>query len=62
MSVQEISEEFLTIVEKVYQPQQSFSIGKNTETGECMEGVMQRKGLPIDMKFAEKSNPGDCSW
>jgi hypothetical protein len=61
MSVQEISDEFFTIVEEVYQPQNLSPSERTQKLRECMEDLMKRKGLPINMKFAEKPNPGDCA-
>jgi len=61
MSVEEISDEFVTIVDEVYM-QNGLSPSERTQKlRKCMEDVMKRKGLPIDMKFMEKATPGDCS-
>jgi hypothetical protein len=61
MSVQEISDEFLTIVEEVYQPQHLSPSERTQKLRECMEDVMERKGLPINMKLMEKAKPGNCA-
>jgi hypothetical protein len=61
MSVQEISDEFFAIVNEVYQPQDLSPSKRTQKLRKCMEDVMERKGLPIDMKFAEKPKPGDCA-
>jgi hypothetical protein len=61
MSVQEVSDEFFTVVKEVYQPQHLSPSERTQKLRECMEHVMERKGFPIDMKFAEKSKPGYCA-
>jgi hypothetical protein len=61
MSVQEISAEFFTIVEEVYQPQHLSQSERTQKLRECMGDVMKRKGLRIDVKFMEKPRPGDCA-
>jgi hypothetical protein len=61
MSVQEVSDEFFTIVEEVYQPQNLSPSERTQKLRKCMENIMERKGLPINMKFADKPKPGDCA-
>jgi hypothetical protein len=61
MSVEETSKEFFTIVEEVYQPQDLSPSERTQKLRECMEDVMERKGLPISMKLMEKAKPGDCA-
>jgi hypothetical protein len=61
MSVQEISDEFFTIVQEVYQPQNLSPSERTQKLRGCMENVMKKKGFSIDTKFAEKSKPGDCA-
>jgi hypothetical protein len=61
MSVQEISDEFFTIVKEVYEPQNLSPSERTQKLRECMGHVMERKGLAIDMKFMEKPRPGDCT-
>jgi hypothetical protein len=61
MSVEEASEEFSTIVEEVYIPQDLSPSERIQKLRECMEDIMERKGLPIDMKFMEKTEPGHCA-
>jgi hypothetical protein len=60
MSVEEASEEFSTIVEEVYMPQDLSPSERIQKLRGCMEDIMERKGLPIDMKFLEKTEPGHC--
>jgi hypothetical protein len=61
MSVQEISDEFSTIVEEVYQPKDLSPAERTQKLRECMEDVMERKGLPLNMKLMEKAQPGYCA-
>jgi hypothetical protein len=61
MSVDEASNEFSTIVEEVYQPQALSPSERIHKLRECMEDILERRGLPIDMKFTEKAEPGHCA-
>jgi hypothetical protein len=61
MSVEETSKEFFTILEEVYQPQDLSPSERTHKLRECMEDVMERKGLPINIKLMEKAKPGDCA-
>jgi hypothetical protein len=61
MSVGEASEEFSTIVQEVYIPQDFSPSERTQKLRECMEDIMERKGLPIGMKFMEKTEPGHCA-
>jgi hypothetical protein len=60
MSVEEASGEFSTIVEEVYMPQDLSPSERIQKLRECMEDIMERRGLPIGMKFMEKTGPGHC--
>jgi hypothetical protein len=61
MSVEEISDEFFTILEEVYTPPDLSPSERTQKLRECMEDVMTRKEFPIDLKLAEKGNPGHCA-
>ena len=61
MSVEELSDEFFTIVEEVYKPKHLSPSKRTQKLRKCMEDVMERKGLPIDMKYTENANPGHCA-
>jgi hypothetical protein len=61
MSVEEASDEFSTIVEEVYIPQDLSPSERTQKLRECMEDIMERKELPIGMKFMEKTEPGHCA-
>jgi hypothetical protein len=61
MSVEELSDEFFTIVKEVYKPQHLSPSKRTGKLRKCMEDVMVRKGLPIDMKFTENAKPDHCA-
>jgi hypothetical protein len=61
MSVEEVSDEFFTIVEEVYKPHHFSASERTQKLKECMENLMERKGLPINLKLMETSNPGHCA-
>jgi hypothetical protein len=61
MSVEEVSDEFFTIVEEVYKPPHFSAPERTQKLKECIENLMERKGLPINLKLLEKSNPGHCA-
>jgi hypothetical protein len=61
MSVEELSDEFFTIVQEVYKPQRLSSSKRTEKLKRCMEDVLERKGLPIDMKFTEDAKPDRCA-
>jgi hypothetical protein len=46
MSVEEVSDEFFTIVEEVYKPHHFSAPERTQKLKECMENLMERKGLP----------------
>jgi hypothetical protein len=61
MSVEEASEEFCTIMERVYNP----DLAPSERTGrlrKCMEDIIERTGLPLDLPLTQKTlSPGACS-
>jgi hypothetical protein len=59
MSVEEASDEFFTIVEQVYKPDNLTPSERTQKLRECMEGVMARKGLPVNLKLME-GHATDC--
>jgi len=60
MSVEEASDEFFTIVEQVYKPDHLTPSERTQKLRECMEAVMARKGLPIDLKLMEGNQTDRC--
>ncbi|KIM26161.1 hypothetical protein M408DRAFT_197059 [Serendipita vermifera MAFF 305830] len=58
MSVDEASEHFCDIVENVFQPK-NISASQRTEAlRRCMESILLKKGLPIDLPLAAKKPEG----
>jgi hypothetical protein len=53
MSVDEASEEFFTLVQEVYAPKNLTPAERTQKLRECMEGLLKKKGLPIDLKLKE---------
>ena len=60
MSVEEVSDEFFTIVEEVYKPDHLTPSERTQKLRECMEGVLARKGLPVDLKLVEGNQTERC--
>jgi hypothetical protein len=61
MSVDEASEEFCTIMEQVYNPHGLSPSERTERLRKCMEGIMKRKELPLNLRLTEKTRPGACS-
>jgi hypothetical protein len=61
MSVEEASEEFCTIMEQVYNPDGLAPSERTKRLRGCMEDIMERKGLPLDLPLTQKTRPGACS-
>jgi hypothetical protein len=61
MSVDEASEEFFTIVQEVYTPENLAPAERTEKLRGCMEGLLKKKGLPVDLKLRGESPPGQCS-
>jgi hypothetical protein len=60
MSVEEASEEFFTIVEEVYTPNNLTPVERTQKLRECMQKLMKKKGLPVDLKLRETLT-GQCA-
>jgi hypothetical protein len=60
MSVEEASDEFFTIVEEVYKPDHPTPSARTQKLRECMEGVLARKGLPVDSKLMDGHETDGC--
>jgi hypothetical protein len=61
MSVEEVHDEFSTIVKSVYRPPGLSPSERTRKLKECMEGFMERNGFSIDLKLMEKAEPGHCA-
>jgi hypothetical protein len=60
MSVEEASNKFFTIVEEVYQPDHLTPSERTQKLRECMEDIMARKELPVDLKLIEGNQTERC--
>jgi len=60
MSVKEASDEFFTIVEEVYKPDHLTPSERTQKLRECMEAVMARKELPVDLKLMQGNQTERC--
>ena len=61
MSVEEASEEFCTITEQVYTPEGLSPSERTKRLRKCMEDIMEKKGLPLDLPLTQKTRPEACS-
>lgn len=62
MTVEEASEEFWTIIQDVYQQKDIIPKERTQRLKRCIEDIMNRKGLPMDMKLFDETQREDCSW
>ena len=60
MSVEEASEEFNTIVEEVYKDDLT-PLERTNRLCRCMEDVLKRRGLPLDMKLLDDAWEESCA-
>jgi hypothetical protein len=61
MSVDEASEEFFTIVQEVYTPKNLVPAERTQKLRGCLEGLLKKKGLPIDLKLRGETPAGQCA-
>jgi hypothetical protein len=61
MSVDEASEEFFTIVQEVYTPKNLAPAERTQMLRGCMEGLLKKKALPIDLKLRGETPAGQCA-
>jgi hypothetical protein len=61
MSVDEASEEFFTIVQEVYTPKNLAPVERTQKLRECMQNILKRKGLPLDLKLRGETPAGQCA-
>lgn len=62
MSVEEASDEFFMICEKVYTDQGFTSSERTQQLRACIEDILRRKDLPHDLKLVEKVEEGRSAW
>jgi hypothetical protein len=60
MSVEEASDEFFTIVGQVYQPDHLTPSERTQKLRECIEAIMLRKELPVDLKLIQGNQTERC--
>jgi len=61
MSVEEATDEFFTIIEEVYKPDDLSPSDRTRKLRECVEAAMQRKGFPLGMMLMEEAPAASCS-
>jgi len=61
MSVEEVSDEFATIIEEVYKPNNLAPTERSQLLRKCIEDIMERKGIPADTKLMEDPRTGQCA-
>jgi hypothetical protein len=61
MSVDEASEEFFMIIQEVYTPKNLAPTERTQKLKECMEGLLKKKGLPVDLKLRGETPAGQCA-
>lgn len=59
MSVEEATDEFATIVEAVYANKLS-PAEKTEKLRKCVETLLNKKGLPADLKLEDEKQDGRC--
>ena len=62
MTVEEASEEFCTIAEEVYNQTEITREERTQCLKRCMEDIMRRRNLPVDMKLLDRTQTGECAW
>jgi hypothetical protein len=61
MSVDEASEEFFTVIQEVYTPENLAPAERIQKLKECMERLLKKKGLPVDLKLRGETPAGQCA-
>jgi hypothetical protein len=61
MSVDEASEEFFTLIQEVYAPKDLAPAERTQKLRECMEDLLKKKGLPVDLELRGETPPGRCA-
>jgi len=61
MSIDEAYNEFFTIIEEVYKPAVFSPQGRTQKLRECMELLLQRKGLATDLKLEAEPHAELCA-
>ncbi|KIM30111.1 hypothetical protein M408DRAFT_67143 [Serendipita vermifera MAFF 305830] len=61
MSIEEASDEFFTITEEVYRQDALDSSERSKRLRQCIEDMLQRRQLPLDIKLMEETPGNDCA-
>jgi hypothetical protein len=61
MSVDEASEEFFTLIQEVYTPKNLAPAERSQKLRGCIEELLKKKGLPIDLKLRGETPEGQCA-
>ena len=61
MSVDEASEEFFTLVQEVYTPKNLAPAERTQKLRGCLEDLLKKKGLPVDLKLRGETPAGRCA-
>jgi hypothetical protein len=61
MSVDEASEEFFALVQEVYTPENLAPEERTQKLRGCMEDLLKKKGLPMDLKLRGETLAGQCA-
>jgi hypothetical protein len=61
MSVDEASDEFFTLVHEVYAPENLAPAERTQKLRGCMEELLKKKGLSVDLKLRGETPEGRCA-
>jgi hypothetical protein len=61
MSVDEACEEFFTLVQEVYAPENLAPTERTQKLRGCIEELLKKKGLPVDLKLRGETTAGQCA-
>jgi hypothetical protein len=61
MSVDEASEEFFTLVQEVYTPKDLAPAERTQKLRGCIEELLKKKGLPVNLKLRGETLEGRCA-
>jgi hypothetical protein len=61
MSIDEASEEFCALVEEAYAPRDLVPVERTQKLRECIERLLKKKGLPVDLKLRGETPAGQCA-
>ncbi|KIM24801.1 hypothetical protein M408DRAFT_229318 [Serendipita vermifera MAFF 305830] len=62
MSVEEASDEFEDIIKQVFNPKDTSGPQRTEALRKCMEDILKKKGLPVDLRLTEDKQEGCSSF